>query len=112
MGLKPKASAQCAKLIEVLVVYSPPAAQIWQETVRLPVPATVRHAIGASAFATQHPNVDWQAGGVGIFGKRVEPAAALQDGDRVEIYRGLVFDPKESRRRRARHRQRQNQRGE
>ncbi|WP_195846919.1 RnfH family protein, partial [Bordetella pertussis] len=30
--------------------------------------------------------------------------APLADGDRVEIYRGLSFDPKESRRRRAEHR--------
>jgi putative ubiquitin-RnfH superfamily antitoxin RatB of RatAB toxin-antitoxin module len=41
---------------------------------------------------------------VGIFGRAAEPQARLADGDRVEIYRGLSFDPKESRRRRAEHR--------
>ncbi len=112
MALKPKASAQCAKPIKVLVVYSPAASQIWQQSVQLPEYATVADAIDASSFAAQHPKVDWQAGGVGILGQRVEPGAKLQDGDRVEIYRGLVFDPKESRRRRARHRQRQKQRGD
>jgi len=37
---------------------------------------------------------------VGIFGRRVELDAPLRDGDRVEIYRPLVADPREARRRR------------
>lgn len=40
----------------------------------------------------------------GVFGKAQAADAPLADGDRVEIYRGLSFDPKESRRRRAEHR--------
>ena len=51
-------------------------------------------------FSPQRP---WQAG-VGVFGRAVRPDTALNDGDRLEIYRGLTFDPKESRRRRAEHR--------
>ena len=38
---------------------------------------------------------------VGIFGKKKPLATVLRDGDRVEIYRPLLADPKESRRRRA-----------
>ena len=49
------------------------------------------------------PQRPWQAG-VGVFGRAVRPDTALNDGDRLEIYRGLTFDPKESRRRRAEHR--------
>ena len=41
---------------------------------------------------------------MGVFGRAVRPDTALNDGDRLEIYRGLTFDPKESRRRRAEHR--------
>jgi hypothetical protein len=41
---------------------------------------------------------------VGIFGRRVAADAPVADGDRVEIYRSLVNDPKEARRRRARKR--------
>jgi putative ubiquitin-RnfH superfamily antitoxin RatB of RatAB toxin-antitoxin module len=37
----------------------------------------------------------------GIFGRRCAAETALRDGDRVEIYRPLNFDPMESRRRRA-----------
>ena len=38
---------------------------------------------------------------VGIFGKKKTPDSVLRDGDRVELYRPLLADPKESRRRRA-----------
>jgi uncharacterized protein len=60
--------------------------------VSLPAGATVRDALAASGL-------DGQA--FGIFGKRVEPDHALNEGDRVEIYRPLAIDPKEARRRRA-----------
>lgn len=38
---------------------------------------------------------------VGIFGKKKSVDTILRDGDRVELYRPLLADPKESRRRRA-----------
>lgn len=46
--------------------------------------------------------IDWEEAKVGVFGEQRERSAALRDGDRVEIYRPLLIDPKESRRRRAR----------
>jgi len=63
-------------------------------TVQLPAGATVRDALAAAGFATRHRDV-------GIHGKRVQADAPLADGDRVEIYRPLLQDPKERRRRRA-----------
>jgi uncharacterized protein len=59
-------------------------------TVELPEGATVRDAIAAAAMK--------EGAALGIFGKRVEAATRLADGDRVEIYRPLVLDPKERRR--------------
>ena len=56
--------------------------------------ALVRDALRAAGMAA-----DLTA--VGIFGKRVAPDAPLADGDRVEIYRPLLLDPKERRRQRA-----------
>lgn len=38
---------------------------------------------------------------VAIFGERVTPSRVLEDGDRVEVLRPLVADPKDARRRRA-----------
>ena len=63
--------------------------------VELPAGALVRDALLASGL-----NLDPSA--VGIFGKRVAPDARLADGDRVELYRPLLLDPKERRRERAR----------
>ena len=63
-------------------------------TVQLPAGATVRDAVAAAGIAA-----DSRA--LGIFGKRVCADAPLADGDRVEIYRPLLLDPKERRRQRA-----------
>jgi putative ubiquitin-RnfH superfamily antitoxin RatB of RatAB toxin-antitoxin module len=60
--------------------------------VRLADGATVRDALLAVGMSAER---------VGIFGKRVKPETRLSDGDRVEIYRPLIIDPKEARRKRA-----------
>lgn len=89
----------------VSVYYARPH-QAWRSDVHLPAGATAADAIAASGFAQAFPGVDpWQAG-VGVYGRIVPPTQPLHDGDRVEIYRALVFDPMESRRRRAAHRAR------
>jgi putative ubiquitin-RnfH superfamily antitoxin RatB of RatAB toxin-antitoxin module len=62
--------------------------------------ATVAQAVAAAQLDVDQVLVDPQR--LGIFGRRVTPGQSLQDGDRVEIYRPLVLDPKEARRRRAR----------
>ena len=43
----------------------------------------------------------WGGGKLGIFGKLVKTDTVLRDKDRIEIYRPLIADPKEVRRRRA-----------
>lgn len=67
------------------------------ESVRVSVPrgATVRDALEKSGL------LPLASGRFGIFGKAVGADAPLADGDRVEIYRPLLVDPKEARRRRA-----------
>jgi uncharacterized protein len=71
-------------------------------TVQLPAGATVRDAIAASGIADRHPGVELSA--LGVYGKRVSADTRLAEGDRVEIYRPLLLDPKERRRQRARKR--------
>ncbi|AMG35620.1 MULTISPECIES: RnfH family protein [Achromobacter] len=99
MANEPSAAGQ----IEVSVCYAL-SAQVWLRELRLPAGATVADALRASGFAQAFPVVQPWERGVGVFGRAVEAATPLADGDRVEIYRGLSFDPKESRRRRAEHR--------
>jgi putative ubiquitin-RnfH superfamily antitoxin RatB of RatAB toxin-antitoxin module len=69
-------------------------------TLTLEAGSTVRDAVAASGLGERHPGID--LGAVGVYGRRVKPDARLADGDRVEIYRALLDDPKEARRRRAR----------
>ena len=68
-------------------------------TVQLPAGATVRDAITASGIADRHPGIKLST--VGVCGKRVSADTRLAEGDRVEIYRPLLLDPKERRRQRA-----------
>lgn len=57
--------------------------------------ATVADAVRMSGLASD------DRAGYAVFGDRVEPGRVLVDGDRVEILRPLLIDPKDARRRRA-----------
>lgn len=89
-----------ADSITVEVVYALPQRQ---ELVRLTLPdgSTVQQAIEASGLVQKHPDIDFARNKVGVFGKLSKPDAPLRDRDRVEIYRPLIADPKEVRRKRA-----------
>ena len=62
---------------------------------------TARQAVLQSALPTEFPHVDFAAAPIGIFGKKVKDSTPLRTGDRVEVYRALLIDPKENRRRKA-----------
>lgn len=62
---------------------------------------TVREAIDRSGILKRFPEIDLGVNKVGIFGKLVKLDQVLANGDRVEIYRPLIADPKESRKKRA-----------
>lgn len=68
--------------------------------------ATVGQAIGRSGILSNFPEIELARERLGVFGKRVEINTPLRDGDRVEIYRPLVADPKQVRRERAERRAR------
>lgn len=69
--------------------------------VELPQGATVAEALQASGIFSAFPELEHDELALGIFGERVNGTAGVQDGDRVEIYRPLIADPKEARRRKA-----------
>ena len=63
---------------------------------------SVREAIEASGLLEKHPEIDLNgASKVGVFAKLTPLTAPVHDRDRVEIYRPLIADPKEVRRKRA-----------
>jgi len=85
---------------EVEVAYAGP-----NEQVLLPIKAhkgiTVAQAIEQSGILERFPEIDMAVVKVGIFGKAAKKDAVLVPGDRVEIYRALIADPKAARKKRA-----------
>jgi putative ubiquitin-RnfH superfamily antitoxin RatB of RatAB toxin-antitoxin module len=84
--------------IAIEVVYALSAKQIVVE-VSVPAGTTVAEALAVARVKLEVPDV--HDAPVGIHGHVVSRDTVLRDGDRVEIYRPLVADPKHARRRRA-----------
>ena len=63
--------------------------------------ATLEEAIRQSGILQTYPDINLDVKKVGIFGKLSRLDTPLKSGDRVEIYRMLIADPKEVRRKRA-----------
>lgn len=90
------------RMLKVQVCYALPDDGFLVDLV-LPDGATLAQAVRESGVLQRYPDIDPEAQKLGIFGK-IKPAdTVLRDGDRVEIYRPLQADPKETRRRRAKH---------
>jgi hypothetical protein len=60
----------------------------------MPDGATIQDAIARSGILKQFPEIDLEKNKVGIFSKLSKLDAALNDGDRIEIYRPIICDPK------------------
>ena len=86
--------------IDVEVAYALPQKQA---LLALTVKAgtTVLQAAQQSGVVEQFEGIDLENAKFGIFGKVVSPTQVLNEGDRVEIYRPLIADPKEVRKARA-----------
>ncbi len=89
-----------AELMQVTLCYATPTQDYLRE-VRVAPGATIGQAIDASGMLAELPEIDLAAHPVGIFGKKKLLDTVLREHDRIEIYRPLVADPKDSRRRRA-----------
>lgn len=89
-----------AAKMNVEVVYALPHQQPLLR-VQLAEGATVEDAIRASGLLDAFPEIDLSRNKVGIFSKLVKLDEKVRDRDRVEIYRPLIADPKEVRRKRA-----------
>jgi putative ubiquitin-RnfH superfamily antitoxin RatB of RatAB toxin-antitoxin module len=87
------------------VAFALPARQfLW--TVDLPAAATVAQLLAAArlqaAARGEDGSVPWESDSLGIFGEPCRREEVPLDGDRVEIYRALINDPRTSRRARVR----------
>lgn len=87
-------------MISIEIVYGTPQQQKLM-TFTVPVDSTIQQAIEASGFLTEFPEIDLSVNNVGVWNRSKKLKDVLKDGDRVEIYRTLIADPKEVRKRRA-----------
>ena len=89
-----------ADRIAVEVAYARPDEQIIIP-LEIEAGATFEQAIQRSGVLKRFPEIDLAVNKVGVFGKLGKLDAVLRAGDRVEIYRALIADPKEVRKQRA-----------
>jgi putative ubiquitin-RnfH superfamily antitoxin RatB of RatAB toxin-antitoxin module len=92
-------------LLRIEVAYALREEQVLLE-LKLPEGTTARQAVERSGILQRFPEIDLDQVNLGIFGQVVSPDAGLRDGDRVEIYRPLIAEPKQARRERAQRRSR------
>lgn len=89
-----------SEMIHVEVVYALPYEQ---RVITLVVhqSMTVEEIIRESGILQAFPDIDLAKNKVGVFSRNVKLDATVRDHDRIEIYRPLLADPKEIRRKRA-----------
>ncbi|EGU39905.1 hypothetical protein VII00023_14326 [Vibrio ichthyoenteri ATCC 700023] len=89
-----------SEMIHVEVVYALPQEQrVFTLVVNKSM--IVEEIIAQSGVLELYPEIDLKKNKVGVFSRNVRLDAAVRDGDRIEIYRPLLADPKEIRRKRA-----------
>lgn len=91
---------KAAENVQVQVCYAKPEIQLLRD-ISVPRGTTLQEAIVRSGILRDMPEIDLLTCRVGIYAKLQTLETILRDGDRIEIYRPLIADPKESRRRRA-----------
>lgn len=89
-----------AEGLDVQVAYALPDRQV-VVPVRVEAGARTVDAIRQSGILAQFPQIDLSRAKLGIYGRRVSGDHVVSAGDRIEIYRALLADPKTARRQRA-----------
>jgi len=86
--------------INVEVIYALPKEQITFK-VSAEQGATAQQIIEASGVLAKYPEIELNQNKLGIYSRLIKLDTVIEDGERVEIYRPLIADPKEMRKRRA-----------
>lgn len=86
--------------MKIEVVYALPHEQNLL-AMEVPDGTTIAEAVTISGLLEKYTELDMSKNKFGIFGKLSKPDVVLRENDRVEIYRPLIADPKEVRRKRA-----------
>ena len=86
--------------IKIEVAYALPHEQVLRK-LEVAENTTLADAIKLSGLLEKYPEIDLAKNKLGLFGKLSKADTVLRDKDRVEIYRPLIADPKEVRKKRA-----------
>lgn len=86
-----------AELIEVQVAYARPDVQLVRR-LSVPVGTRARAALKASDLLAEFPEIDPDRCPLGIYGREISGERVLQAGERLEVYRPLLKDPRTARR--------------
>jgi uncharacterized protein len=86
-----------SKVLQVEVVYASEDKQ-HIAVIKIAKGSHIEQAIQASDILKIFPEIDLRTQKVGVFGQIRQLHEVLEDGDRIEIYRPLIIDPKEMRR--------------
>jgi len=88
------------EMIEVEVAYARPERQLIFR-VKGTSGMLIRDAVERSGVLQEFPEIDIEQAQVGVFSKAAKMDTPLENGDRVEIYRPLIADPKAARKKKA-----------
>ena len=86
--------------IVVEVVYAYPE-RYFLKKLTLENPITIQNAIVQSGVLEKYTEIDLRQNKVGIFSRTTKLTDMVENGERIEIYRPLIADPKEIRRKKA-----------
>lgn len=87
-------------MINIEIAYAYPE-KYFLKKLKVEQGTNVQTAILQSGVLQQYAEIDLRENKVGIFSRPAKLTDSLNDGDRIEIYRPLLADPKEIRRKRA-----------
>ena len=89
-----------AEMLGISVCYASDKVE-WLHPMQVEAGTTIGEAIERSGVLEAFPDINLTTQPVGIYAKKKALGTVLRERDRIEIYRPLVADPKESRRKRA-----------
>lgn len=87
-------------VVEIEIAYAKPEKQVIV-TINMPQGTTLAQAVEESGLLVRFPEISGPELKIGVFGVVCKPEQVVKQGDRIEIYRPLIHDPKEARRQRA-----------
>lgn len=86
---------------KLLLKWFMPILSVIFEKLTLENPITIQNAIVQSGVLEKYTEIDLRQNKVGIFSRTTKLTDMVENGDRIEIYRPLIADPKEIRRKKA-----------